>query len=146
MRPTLALLTILTASACGGIAVSPRLGPEDPVPVPGPDRDVRPEPIDASSGFSDLRRACRASVAPRGWIAVEYIQGERCPEWESYGGYTGVLLQRFDHRPVGTVLIVCADEPAPSGWVREEAPPESRCPGARVRQGEPTAHAIRRLR
>lgn len=146
MRMPLALLTVLTVSACGGITASPRVGPGNPGPVPDPGGVTRPEPIDAASGFSDLRRACRASVAPRGWIAVEYLQGERCPEWKSYDGYTGVLLQRFDNRPRGTVLIVCADEPTPSGWVREDAPPESRCPGARVREGEPTAHALRRFR
>ena len=95
----------------------------------------------------EIRTACRSQVRPRGWIAVAYERlGEQCPEQRGDNGYNGVRLQHYADRAPGTTLIVCADQTTPTGWVRQRAPADAHCPGARVDPGEPTAWAIVRVR
>lgn len=143
--PLLALLI----GACSLPSTEIRSGPDRPGgdPLPPPEMFPTPDRPEGRAPQQDVREACRAAPAPRGWIAIRYVAREgECPGLPFYDGYTGVLLQYYADKPVGTMLVVCADQPPPRGWLRDWAPESESCPGARVDEGEPTAVAIRRVR
>jgi hypothetical protein len=146
----LALLTVtLALAACGGSSFRVRGAPEPPAenPIPGPDVLGDPDRGAMDTPLADMRQACRAGAVPRGWIAVDYMELQgRCPKADHYGGYNGVLLQYYENRMVGSVLVVCADQPTPNGWIRSGEPENEVCSGARVDVGESTTKYIKRMR
>lgn len=145
----LSALILLALTACGGSSFRVRGAPQPPgdTPLPGPDVVGAPDRGAMDTPLADMRQACRASAVPAGWIAVDYIELQgRCPKRVSDGGYNGVLLQYYENRMVGTVLVVCADQPTPNGWIRSGEPENEVCTGARVDPGESTTKYIKRVR
>lgn len=150
MRITLPALTALIA-LCACSSFSPRLvvpgtgggelGPPDPSvgttpDVPGIERTN-----------ARVRTACRMGARQEGWVAIEYVPEMRgCPHAPGDGGYNGAVIEYIGDRPIGSIVVICADQPPPRDWVREFADLEAACPGARVDEGDPGALRIRRIR
>lgn len=83
-----------------------------------------------------------------GWIATRYLQGgENCPEPIDPGNpYTVAVIEQIVHKPVGTMMIVCADQSIPRDWARDRNQDvRATCEGARVREGSATVMVIRRI-
>lgn len=149
MRPALPalIISIVAIAACGPVTLRPHTAPEPgTVGIPGPDEDaVARIPGQPDPGLMP-RTACRTGVE-RGWVAVQYLQlGKGCPRTEDDNGYDGALLQRYSDRAPGTVLVICADQPIPTGWVPTESDADATCEGARVEADEPTTQAILKVR
>lgn len=110
------------------------------------DRATRP-PNDR--GHLDVRRVCRSSVFPRGFIAVGYEGASSdCPRATATGDSVAAVavVVRYTTAPVGARLDVCADQAVPSGWslVSDEAPGDpGACPRA-TRHGD-TVRRIERV-
>jgi hypothetical protein len=146
---------LFLVAACGTI-VHPRIGGTDPGRSGGIAPDGRPGPTGLSApgrtGRDNLpliQQVCRAQPVPRGWIAIAYTAaGEACPPRTIPGDpYNAAVIEYHQNRVVGTELLVCADQPVPSGWIRLAGRESDReCPGARVSEGHPTVHLIRRIR
>lgn len=143
------LLSLLVLSGC--VQVTPRARTGDSgLPIGQPNGgwaipDARPSP-DREPPAAEVTTVCRSRGAPRGWIATGYLRGGAdCPPVEEGNPYTRARVERYANRPVGWAMIVCADQPVPSGWFRE-ARGEGDCIGARVGAGHATAHRIRRTR
>lgn len=122
----------------------PRLGPGTGRPtrvVPG----VEPRSPGERGKIHD--EVCRARPLPSGWIAIRYTAGgERCPKGPDGNPYTRAVIERHRGRAAGTVIVICADQGTPRGWVRERSEDlREGCPGARVRAGAATAVRIRRI-
>lgn len=148
MRLILTALTALTLAACALPDARIRTGPDEPVlPVPGPDLGGDVDRGTTPALGPRARQVCRAAPTPRGWIAVDYMVLEReCPRSPGDRGFNGAVLEYYSDRPAGSVMVICADEPTPDGWIREHTVPDHVCSGARVGEGEPTARRIRRVR
>ena len=136
-------------AALGPSAVNVRVsrgdGPGEHVP-PGPAIDTAgatPEPRgdgrDVGAAFpganDEVRRVCRASSRPRGWIATAYVEAPgECPVRDGPdGAYNAAVLVRHERWHRGAVLEVCADQPVPADWVNDgegSAEATRRCPGA----------------
>lgn len=96
---------------------------------------------------SITRRVCRAGPRPRGWISISYEQDRSaCPTpVDADNPYTVALMMKYADQPIGTRLVVCADESVPSGWIRLNEGGEGRqCNGARVAAGNPMVKVILR--
>ena len=95
-----------------------------------------------------VERVCRSQAGRGGWIITGYVQGARnCPTLsDSSNVYTGAIIERYSSKPVGSTMVVCADQAIPPLWVREhQKEAATACPGARVKDGQPTAIVIRRV-
>jgi hypothetical protein len=63
---------------------------------------------------------CRGGTIPTGWILVDDVKDQK-----SCGGENPAVLntfnvwaiEKFDGRPAGTLMDVCAASPTPKGWV-----------------------------
>lgn len=158
-RRLLLALAILVLPGCG-MSLEPRVGAggsdpaRSPVPTPGrafplPGTFPLPGATPDPAGAGVLRRICRTSSVPRGWIAIRYVaDADECPTSpDAENRYTAAVIQRYSGEPIGAVLTVCADQRIPSGWVRDRDPESTDgCLGARVRDGAPTTRVIRRVR
>ena len=83
-----------------------------------------------------------------GWIATRYLRGaDNCPEsTDPENPYTAAVIERYSHRPIGSTMVVCADQALPRQWVRDSnREVRATCEGARVRDGVPTVMVIRRV-
>jgi hypothetical protein len=86
-------------------------------------------PLGATDGPS-RETVCRSAGVPRGWVAVDYIDGgQQCGSDEPYNA---AILQRLAPMPQGTVLLVCTGQTIPINWRRDsgsDAPAGSgQCP------------------
>ncbi len=159
------LVAALTASACYSFAPSlrPRGTAAPGLPttadaigasrgVAGRDTTLlgrprdRATPIAGDRGQLDVRRVCRTSSFPRGYIAVSYEGGSGdCPRVGSDSAATVAVIVNYANAAYDTRLDICADQPVPLGWstVRDESPSDpGACPSA-VRKGD-TVLRIRR--
>jgi hypothetical protein len=150
MVSAFAVLAACSALKGSITAVQPRLGAGGVVDTgalrfPRPDTGTVGVTTDPRSDV--VRRVCRTSGWPRGWVATAYESGSgECP-LRSGADSTALaaIIVRLDAHPVGAELDVCADQAVPKDWVLvniEGAEPSARCPGA-ARNG---ASAIRRIR
>lgn len=116
MTRKMLIVGVLVLAGCSGFGV--RAGPSEP--IPGPDTGPRPGAIGREgevSGSSGPSRqtVCRSASRPRGWVAVDYVEGgSACGS----GGYNAMVLQRLAPLPVGSLLIVCAGQSIPGNWHR----------------------------
>jgi hypothetical protein len=78
-------------------------------------------PVRGASNAHDARQLiCRGAPVPDGFILVDDIRDR-----EQCGGsnpsalrlYNVWVIERYDDRPVGTTIDVCAATPVPEGWV-----------------------------
>ena len=115
MKTLLFALTCL--AGCSGFAVRSGQGDE---PIPGPDTGPVPGRVGSAgdlNGASGASRqtVCRSASRPRGWVAVDYVEGgSACGNV----GYTAVVLQRLAPFPEGSLLLVCTGQSIPRGWQR----------------------------
>jgi hypothetical protein len=150
----LALATLFATQAGCGMSAHPRAGMRDGSTVGRPtDAPAGPQPWPAGGDARDPRpavdRVCRASSIPGGWIAIGYEAAQgKCPASPRvHAEYSLAVIERYSHKPVGTVMLACADQPVPRNWVREwHLEPHASCAGARVRDGAPTSYLMRRVR
>ena len=100
----------------------------------------------AGRAAGSVRRVCRTGSRPSGWIAVAYVSaGEGdCPA-RSDSAATVAVLTYYPDLPRDAVLDVCADEPVPRNWMKDDTGPDASdsCPGA-VKSGS-TTKRIRRV-
>jgi hypothetical protein len=152
--PTLGALSIVVVLLAGcGVSFYPRMGSgTDRSPIPTDDT-LRPGPPSPLGGDTEIRPAieqiCRARPTPSGWVIIAYAAGgDACPaSREPDDAYNVAVIERHSERPVGSTMIVCADQAIPRDWVRDRRPhDEAACPGARVGDNEPTVSMIRRIR
>lgn len=149
----LLLPLLLATAACS--AIQPRLDrdgdrpPFDPDPaLGGPPWPPQIGAVDSEDTRPVIDRVCRTGAMPFGYIAVDYATGGRnCPQLrDEDNSFRVAIIARYSDKAVGTTMIVCADQPVPSGWVRQgEEGGTSACEGARVAKGEPTTRTIRRV-
>jgi hypothetical protein len=153
--PAALCLSVVLLASCG-VTVRPHTGTGDDVPRPGmpaPGDAQAPAPpsrgpTSAPDARPDVDRICRSTSVPRGWIAVAYeaAPAGQCLGYRGEQGFAVAVIERHDRKPVGSIMIVCADQPIPRSWMREHPrEPLPGCEGARVRSGNATSYAIRRL-
>lgn len=146
-----AAVATLALAACSSF--EPRIGLNDPDvgipgsgPATGPDTGIPAPGVDTGPNMG-VRQVCRSEPKRHGWIAVEYVPvGAECPRTPGDGGYNGAVLENYLRRPVGSTMVVCADQRTPHGWRRELTISERECPGARVGKAARTTRVIRRVR
>lgn len=157
------LLAALAAGAAGACsALAPTFRPQggrsgapapaigDAIGTAGPagrDPSLLGRPRDRATrlpneGGLDVRRVCRSSSFPRGWIAVSYEgSASGCPRTGPRSAdsvATVAVIVRYATATVGTRLDICADQSVPNGWnrVSDEGPGDpGACPQA-VRRGD----------
>ena len=145
-------ISLVLFTAC--TSVRPRVsrgGTDQPTSIlPGSLSGPRPGPEPAIDGNAKpiIDEICRASGMRAGWLAIRYVQGgANCPANTDPGNpYTASVIERYDQKPVGAEMVVCADQTIPHQWVRTTSQHvQTTCPGARVRDGSPTVMVIRRV-
>jgi len=150
--PSLGLCGVALLFAVGCVSLQPHLGTGGSAPQPdhgGIGPTPTPTAMPGPAGRPVIDQICRSHPRPSGYIAIAYtVAGERCPRnTDPENEYNGAVIERHAARPVGSIMIVCADQGLPSGWTREHSrKPATGCTGARVRDGRPTAVTIRRVR
>lgn len=158
MRKAFLLVALMGLGGCSGFAA--RSGrPGEPIPGPmtgripgtiGTDGETAPgnNTLPSSSGRQTL---CRSTPYPRGWVAVDYVEGGNTCGSSAGEPYTAVVLQRLAPLPEGTVLTICAGQSVPMNWQRdsdqEAMVTTGQCPRnpGDTRSG-PTTLQIRRIR
>ena len=71
-------------------------------------------------GADTLQYICRGAVVPSGWIVTDDIRDRQLCGGENpatLNTYNVWVIKRYDRRPAGAVMDVCANEPTPAGWV-----------------------------
>ena len=134
MVERLLLLGIAWIAGCSGFAVRPG-GMGEPIPGPETNGPV-PGTVTERGGYSGTTGSsrqiiCRGAPYPRGWVAVDYVDGgSTCGPTANSGTYSGVVIQRLAVYPGGTLLIVCAGQSIPRDWRRVGGDPVSsgQCP------------------
>ena len=68
----------------------------------------------------DRQLVCRGAQLPAGWIVVTDTRDpSMCTGDQSattVNSYNIWAIERYDDRPVGSVMEICASSPAPDGW------------------------------
>jgi hypothetical protein len=142
--------SLLLAGGC--VSIQPRVGTgPDGFPPDGGSIGVIPTPtaMPTTGGRPAILQVCRAHGRPSGYLAISYtMAGDLCPQNpNSDDPYNGAAVERFTDRPVGSIMVVCADQGIPGNWVRDHRRQVAAgCAGARVREGQPTTVRIRRVR
>jgi hypothetical protein len=120
------LVAMMGLGACTGMAV--RSGrPSEPIPgpmtgrIPGTiDSDGETGPMNSTLPSSSGRQTlCRSTPYPRGWVAVDYVEGGSTCGSSAREPYAAVVLQRLAPLPQGTVLTICSGQTVPINWQRE---------------------------
>lgn len=89
--------------------------------MPAVARAQSPQYSDAAQAAKPGERklVCRGAVIPKGWILVDdtrdasMCQGANPAMVNSWNVWA---IERYDNRPVGTVVAVCASAPTPLNW------------------------------
>jgi hypothetical protein len=133
----LAIGTTVLAS-CNGMALRPRGSTPGATPIgprTGPVVTDAPLPNDMGGNRSPERAlgrtVCKSSGIPRGFLAVDYIQSRECmPSNDSTRVFNAAVLVDVSSRPLGTLLLVCADQTIPWGWMPTQREPKEsgQCP------------------
>ena len=167
MRMTVggAAILMITVAGCSGFGVRggqpgqpiPTIdpnGPNLPNPAadprrgqPGDDGGARPVPSSLPDAGGQ-RTVCRASGRPKGWLAVEYVEGGPSCSASADDPYPAMVIQQLAPLPIGTVLAVCTGQPVPGSWSRAPEDPSSvrQCPRSpRDKRTGPTVMFIRRI-
>jgi hypothetical protein len=122
----LGAVLLFAGLGCSGITV--RSG-QPGQPIPGPDEGIggRPPtergagPVNSSFPEGGSRRTiCRTTPRPRGWLAVDYVEGgSLCGGATRQEPFPAVVIQDLAPFPEGTILAVCTGQTIPSPWQRE---------------------------
>lgn len=156
MRKTLLCFAMIGLGACSGFAA--RSGrPAEPIPgpmtgrIPGAIDDGEAGPVNSTLPSSSGRQTlCRSTPYPRGWVAVDYVEGGSTCGSSAGEPYAAVVLQRLAPLPEGTVLTICTGQIVPINWQRESEEGSvsgGQCPRNPGDTGTgPTTMQIRRIR
>ena len=156
MRKAFLFITMMGLGACSGFAA--RSGrPSEPIPgpmtgrIPGTIGDGETGPVNSTLPNTGSRQTlCRSTPYPRGWVAVDYVEGGSTCGSSAREPYAAVVLQRLAPLPEGTVLTICTGQIVPINWQRESEEGSvsgAQCPRTPgdTRTG-PTTLQIRRIR
>lgn len=152
MRNALCILSSLTFIAGCHTTVRPNVS-VGTAPSPGMMPGGRLGRPDAERGVPDetqplIDEVCRTQAMRSGWIAIRYLKGgENCPApTDADNQYNAAVIERYNLKPIGATMVICADQPIPRDWVREyNQDLRATCEGARVRDGAATVVMIRRV-
>ena len=92
---------------------------------------------------------CRGAAIPAGWILVDDMReptmcsGENLTVRNSYNVWA---IERFDNRPIGTVIEVCASAITPDGWTLVDIFRDKEACGHPADPFTPNVKRIRRMR
>lgn len=150
---SLAALAIVAGCANSHLGVGGQLDPRGDAlrpPIGGsPGQPIAP----AASPGIEYRQICRNEKSPSGWVVTDYSSGPAvcAPLGKDGPGANVATILRYGSLPTDTRILVCADRPVPSGWIRESSGVEpaatGRCPRKPGAQGTgPTVMEIRRVR
>jgi hypothetical protein len=153
------VLLLAVINGCGtsmtpgvGTGIGDRPGAMPPGLPPGRDPGAAPGLTPATPSRDDrtgTERICRTQPVPIGWIVTGYVSagGEQCPRLDPDEPFPVAIIERFDQKPVGSTMEVCADQRIPRDWRLDTSVPASgACHGARVLREQPTSIVIRRFR
>jgi len=92
---------------------------------------------------------CRGAAIPDGWILVDDVRSA-----DMCGGdnpavlnlYNVWAIERYDVKPVGATMQVCANTPLPAGWVLEDVYRSKEHCGHPENPFQPNVKRIRRAR
>lgn len=119
MRRLVLALACLAAAPLAAAAQDTTRRPA-PVPTAGAQTmDQRAAQRRAPGARGERNTVCRGAAIPAGWILVDDMReptmcgGENLSIRNSYNVWA---IERYDNRPVGTVIEVCASVLTPDGW------------------------------
>jgi len=146
-------MVLVLLAGCGA-TIRPRLGSgEGQPPIGSPaEPDLGPVLSPGAGGRQQeaalVRQICRNQPVPSGWLIINYAAGdERCPApADRDNPFTVAIIERYEDKPIDTVMIVCADQKIPVDWMRVNQVTGHECVGARVRDEAPSVYVIRRVR
>ena len=72
------------------------------------------------TGVDTLQYICRGATVPPGWIVTDDIRDREMCGGENpamLNAYNVWVIKRYDNRPAGSLMDVCANTPTPAGWV-----------------------------
>ena len=91
--------------------------------------------------------ACRVAGIPSGYVAIDYVTSRDCMKTgDSTQVYNAAILLDVRNHPVGSTVLMCADQRAPRGWTRGVPNSEAgECPrDPKDKSKDPTVVEIRR--
>ena len=62
---------------------------------------------------------CRGAAIPQGWLLVDNLKERTMCGGENtavFNAYNVWAIERYDNRPAGSEMTVCASTPTPPGW------------------------------
>jgi uncharacterized protein YbdZ (MbtH family) len=74
----------------------------------------------AASKRPERSVVCRGAVVPAGWVLVDDLRDRNSCDGQNpaaVNAYNVWAIEKFQDRPVGTEIEVCAASPTPAGWV-----------------------------
>ena len=124
MRKAFLWVAMMGLGACSGM--SARSGrPAEPISgpltgrIPGTIGDGETGPVNSTLPNTGSRQTlCRSTAYPRGWVAVDYVEGGSTCGSSEREPYAAVVLQRLAPLPEGTVLTICTGQIVPINWQR----------------------------
>ena len=92
---------------------------------------------------------CRGALIPVGWILVDNMREPSMCDGgnpQALSLYNVWAIERFDNRPVGATIDVCAGTPTPDGWVLVDIYRDKDTCGHPTDPFQPNMKKIRRAR
>ena len=92
---------------------------------------------------------CRGAPIPYGWILVDNMREPSLCDGQnpqSLNLYNVWAIERYDNRPVGTTIDVCASTPTPEGWAMIDVYRDKDTCGHPTDPFQPNMKRIRRTR
>ena len=84
---------------------------------PGGQLSPRPDSDRASRDDAQpiVDEICRSEPMRAGWIATRYLRdaGNCAASTDPENPYTAAVIERYSHLPVGSTMVVCADQSIP---------------------------------
>ena len=71
-------------------------------------------------GADTLQYICRGAAVPSGWLVTDAIRDRQLCSGDNpatLNAYNVWVIKRYDIRPAGFMMDVCANTPTPPGWV-----------------------------
>jgi hypothetical protein len=121
---TRSLVAALGLLALAGAPLSAQQAESRSVPAGGAAREStttrRPSPAPAVSLRRERQIICRGAAIPTGWVLVDDLRDSSMCEGSNpaiVNAYNVWAIERYDNRPIGTMIEICAAAATPEGWV-----------------------------
>lgn len=105
----------LLLATAAGLAARPAGAQSRPQVVSSPDASPA-----SSISKGERQLICRGGSIPSGWILVDEAKDAKSCGGENpavLNTYNVWAIEKYEGRPVGTLIDVCAATPTPKGWV-----------------------------